>query len=152
MFTLTRIAAFVLMGVLGYFSAQAYVPIYAVSLYVGNFPSYMAVIGALCGWMYLGGRMGRGWIMAAYMGVQTAVLIAVAGAMIFALQRVWVQGYRMRYQGDIGRAFESYFDILTGYLLKALTLDPLLQVLGAAAVVGVVLQLIFNLLERRRLG
>jgi hypothetical protein len=150
--SLTRVFAFVLFGGLGYFGAEAYAPIFSQTQFLGRFSLYVSAITAAMAWAYLGGQVGRGWLMSAYMGVQTVVLSAIITAGIFAFVRVWVQGYRQRYGGDLQRAFESYFDYMFGYLRQTLILDPLVWILLAGAILGVGLQYVFTLLERRRLA
>lgn len=150
--SLSRLVAFVLFAALGYFAAEAYAPYLIERPSLGGHATLIALITGAMGWSFLGGQVGRGWVMAAYVGVQTVVLSAVVNAAVFSLGRVWVQGARQRYGGDLQRAFESYWDYLLGFLRTTLERDVLIPVLVAAAVLGVIMQLVFVMLERRRLS
>ncbi len=113
MFTLIRPVAALLLAIFAAYLAAAYEPLYDPEADLGNFPLWAAGVGAVIGWVFLGGRIGRPLWFSIYVGVQAVVLTAIGTAMLLAVREVFILGYRRRY-GEVMEAITGYFDIIVG--------------------------------------
>lgn len=149
MFTLIRPVAGALLAIFAFFAAQAYAPLYDPQADMGAFPLWTAGVGFVTGWLFVGGKIGRSWWFSLYMGVQGVALTAIGTAALMAVREVFVLGYRRRY-AEVMDALTGYFEIITGWLGKAMDQDFLILLGVGGLVIGLVLHLIFQALERRR--
>ncbi|MCB1396002.1 MAG: TrgA family protein [Rhodobacter sp.] len=149
MFTLIRPLAAILLGVFTLYAAQAYEPLYDPDAYLGNFRFWAAGVGAVVGWLFLGGRIGQRLWMSMFVGVQAVAMTALGTAMVLAVREVFVLGYRRRYH-EVMDAFTGYFDIIVNWLSKALVQDYLILLAAGGVAIGLVLHLLWWMLESRR--
>ena len=150
MFTLLRPLAALGMAVLGYLAATAYRLIDDRIADAAPFEFWLAIIAAVVGWWFLGGRIGRVWWYSIYVALQAVVLAAVAASALFGVQRVFVLGYARRFREPM-EALEGYFDIVGTYLLQTLERDFLMLMGAGAVVLGLALHILHRLMEARRL-
>ncbi len=150
MFTLIRPVAGVLLAIFAFYAAQAYAPLYDHSAEdMGGFALWTAGVGFVIGWLFVGGYVGRMWWYSLYMGVQGVALTAIGTAALMAVREVFVLGYRRRY-AEVMDALTGYFEIIVGWLGKAMDQDFLILLGVGGLVIGLVLHLIFLAMERRR--
>lgn len=149
MFTLIRPISAVLLAVFAYFAAQAYEPLYDPQANLGNFDLWAMGVSALVGWVFLGARIGRAWWYSAFVAVQAVVLAAIATAAVLAVGEVFKLGYRRRYP-EVMDAITGYFQIITDWLGRGLVRDYLIALGVGGVVIGVVLHVLWHLMEGRR--
>jgi len=148
-FTLIRPICAVLLAIFAYHAAGQYQPLYDPEANMGNFPLWTAGVGAVVGWVFVGGGIGRALWYSAYMAVQGVALTGVATAMLMAVREVFVLGYRRRYP-EVMDAFTGYFDLIVGWLGKAVDRDFLILLGVGGVAIGLVAHTVWALLERRR--
>lgn len=151
MFTLIRPLSALVMAVLGWLAAEAYAPLYAPDADLGRFNLWLAATAAVIGYTFLGARVGRGASFAVFHSLQALVLTAIFAAMAFALRMVFVYGYRRLYREPMD-AVEGFFDHTLRFLGAGLDASFLLFLGAGGTVAGLVLHLLHQLLERRRLA
>ncbi|PWE30111.1 hypothetical protein C4N9_05255 [Pararhodobacter marinus] len=149
MFTLIRPIAAILLGVFGYFAAKGYEPLFDPLARMGAFAVWTAGISALIGWLFVGGRIGRALWFSIYIVAQGIVLSALVTAMVMGVREVFILGFRRRY-GEVMDALTGYIDIIIGWLKKALVQEYLIFLGAGAVVIGIVLHVIWRMMERRR--
>lgn len=149
MFTIIRPISALVLGVFAFYAAQVYEPLYDPEADLGSFPIYAAVIGALVGWVFLGGRIGRAMWFSAFVAVQAVVLAAVCTAGFLAVGEVFTRGYRRQFT-EVVESILGYFEIVIDWLARGLVQDFLILLGVGGVVIGVLLQIVWTLLERRR--
>lgn len=149
MFTIIRPISALLLAVFALYAAQAYALVYDPEADLGNFPIWAACMGAVVGWMFLGGRIGRALWFSAFVGVQAVVLTAISTAAVLAVGEVFVRGYRRQYT-EVTEALTGYFGIIVDWLSRGLVQEFLI-LLGAGGIgIGVLLHIAHRLMEGRR--
>lgn len=149
MFTLIRPISAIVLAVFTIYAAQAYEPLYDPDANLGSFPLWAAGVGAVVGWFFLGGRLGQRLWMSAFVGVQAVALTALGTAMLLAVREVFVLGYRRRYD-EVAEAITGYFQIIVTWLAKMLVQDYLIMLAAGGIAIGVVLHLVWSMMEGRR--
>ena len=151
MYTLIRPFAALTLAILAFLAADAYAALLSPDVSPWHFRWILAAVAVVIGYVFLGGRLGRevGW--AVFFTLQAIVLVAIATSMIFAVRMVFIWGMRRLYREPLEAAV-GVFDHTFRYLSVAL--DPaFLLMLGTGGVVaGIVLSLLYRLLDRRRLA
>ena len=149
MFTIIRPISALLLAVFALYAAQAYEPIYDPQADLGAFPLWAAGGSALVGWFFLGGRIGRALWYSVFVAVQAVVLAAIATAGFLAVGDVFERGYRRQYD-EVMEAITGYFAIVVDWLGRALVQDFVI-LLGVGGIgIGVVLHILWRMMERRR--
>lgn len=149
MFTLIRPIAGVLLAVFAFYAAQVYEPLFDPQADMGSFALWTAGVGFVTGWLFLGGSIGRSWWFSVYMGVQAVAIAAIGTAALMAVREVFILGYRRRYT-EVMDALTGYFEIVGGWLGKAMVQDYLILLGVGGLAIGLALHLIFLAMERRR--
>ncbi|MCB1388393.1 MAG: TrgA family protein [Rhodobacteraceae bacterium] len=149
MFTLIRPVAAILLAIFAFYAARAYEPLYDPEANMGSFAVWTAGVGFVTGWVFLGGRIGRSWWFTLYMGVQAVAMTAIGTAMLMAIREVFILGYRRRYP-EVMDALTGYFEIIVGWLGKAMVQDYLIMLAAGGLVIGFLLQVVHLGMERRR--
>ena len=149
MFTIIRPISALLLAVFALYAAQAYEPIYDPQADLGALPLWAAGVSALVGWFFLGGRIGRALWYSVFVAVQAVVLAAIATAGFLAVGDVFERGYRRQYD-EVMEAITGYFAIVVDWLGRALVQDFVI-LLGVGGIgIGVVLHILWRMMERRR--
>jgi hypothetical protein len=149
MFILIRPISAVFLGIFAYFAALAYEPLFAPNADLGRLPWTAARVAAFIGWVYLGGHIKRAMWYSVYSTLQAIVMTAVATAYILSIREIFILGYRRRYD-EVAEAIADTFPITIDWLMRALVPDYLLFLLAGGVSIGVMLHLIWVVLERRR--
>lgn len=149
MFTLIRPLSAVVLAVFAYFAARAYEPLYDPQADLGAFPVWAAGISFVVGWTFLGARIRRPAWVSIFAGVQAVVLSALSVAMVLAVREVFILGYRRRYHEPM-EAVSGYFDIVVGWLGKAMVRDYLVLLGTGGVAIGVLLFVSWVMMEGRR--
>lgn len=150
MFTLIRPVAAILLAIFAYFAARAYEPLYDPHPDVlGNFAVWTAGMGFVVGWVFVGGRIGRALWFSIYIALQGVILTGIFIAMLMGVREIFILGYRRRYT-EVMEAFTGYFDVISGWLRKALVQDYLILLGIGGLVLGIVLHIVWAGMERRR--
>lgn len=118
----------------GYLAAEAFKPGMPEGTPFGHFSLIVAGIGALTGWMVMGGLAGRGYGAAAGFGLRTSITIAFWALLLFSTWQMIGLSIKMRYDGPMDAligVFELMFE--NGKLVLA---PPVLVALGAGGILG----------------
>jgi len=95
-------------AVVGWMTANTYVPNMPEAQTVGSFRELTAVLGAVVGWKVMGNSVGKGYLSAAGSGWKTVVVLVFFALLLFSIYEMLQQSVRMRYDG----AFEAIVDVL----------------------------------------
>lgn len=98
----------------------------------GWFSEITAGIGFLCGWIVMGGLVGKGYGEAAASGLRVSVTIVFWALLGFAIYDMVQQSMKMRYHGPM----EAVLDVFNIMLVNGKRLGTL-EILGTLAVGGV---------------
>ncbi|WP_209425700.1 TrgA family protein [Pararhodobacter sp. SW119] len=151
MFTLIRPLSALVLAILAIVAAEAYRPLFAEGAQLGGLNLWVAGIAAVIGFGYLGPRVDHGFFWTLYYTAQAVVLTALVAALGAALRMVFVHGYRRVYREPMD-AVEGFVDQTLRFMAVAMDRSFLLLLGGGALICGIVLWLLFRLLERRRLA
>lgn len=132
--TAAKAVAAVLFALVGYFAAQAVkMPgVMPEGTQFGWFSEITAGIGFLCGWIVMGGLVGRGYGEAAASGLRVSVTIVFWALLGFATYDMVMQSMKMIYDGPM-EAVLDVFDIMLNYGKRLGTM----QIIGTLAIGGV---------------
>jgi hypothetical protein len=148
-FTLSRAASAVLLGIFAFFAAQAYQPLYDPAQHSAAFTFRMAMFGGLVGWVFLGAHAGKALWLSAYLGVQAVALTAILGALVFAVREVFILGYNQRIREPV-EALLAIPEQAFRLLAIGFERDFLLLLAGGGLVVGVAVHLVARMADARR--
>src|SRR6056297_1256011 len=104
--TAAKLLAAVAFAALGFLAAETVKPHMVEGTQFGVFSYICAGIGALCGWMVMGGLVGAGYRAAAGYGVRTAATLVFWALLGFSIYEMILRATKMRYDGPM--------DALTG--------------------------------------
>ena len=108
----------------GFLAAETYKPGLPPETQFGQFSLIVAAIGALCGWMVMGGLVGRSHLRAGASGMRTSVTIVFWALLGFSIREMVLRSLRRRYDG-VFSAVEGTFEIMAAYGLLLLRPEPL---------------------------
>lgn len=149
MFTLIRPVSALVLGVFALYAAQAYEPLFDPEADLGSFPIWAAGISAIVGWLFLGARIGRALWYSCFIAVQAIALAAICTASFLAVGEVFTRGYRRQYT-EVVEAITGYFGIVVDWLGRGLVQDYLILLGAGGVVIGIILHILWGLMERRR--
>lgn len=131
-------------AVVGWITADVYVPQMPVVQSVGYFREFTAIIGLFVGWMVMGRSVGKGYLRAIGSGWKTAIVLVFYALLLFGIYEMLLASVKMAYDG----AFEATLDVFIKMLDRA---QPLLttSVLAALVIGGGVAGLLAENANRR---
>ena len=91
-----KAVAAVTFAVVGWLTANAYVPNMPSAESVGSFRELTALLGALIGWRVMGNSVGNGYAAAAGSGWKTVVVLVFYALLLFAIYEMLQQSVKMR--------------------------------------------------------
>ncbi len=123
--------AAVTFAVVGWMTANAYVPNMPEAQSVGAFREYTAVLGALVGWKVMGTSVGKGYVGAIGSGWKTVVVLVFFALLLWGTYEMLIQSVKMTYDGPM----DAIVDVFNRMLERS---QPLLSasVLAVMAVGG----------------
>jgi hypothetical protein len=129
--TAAKAMAAVSFAVVGWLTANAYVPNMPVPTSVGFFRELMAALGLIVGWQVMGNSVGKGYIGAIGSGWKTMIVLVFFALLLFGIYEMLQLSVKMRYDGPM----EAVIDVFHRMLERS---GPLLSagVLGVMAVGG----------------
>ena len=150
MFTLTRLAAAILMGLFGLWLAPRYNLVYDPEAALNGLETLLGGCAFAVGWGFLGQKARALWL-SAYQGLQAVALTGIVAAGLVAVRDIFVLGYRRQVDEPL-EAVLAIPQIMWDYLSRALTVDFGLILAGGAVGIGIAVHVIDRLLDRRRLA
>ena len=150
MFTLIQPIAAVFFAVFAAYCSKQFELLHFGEMRDGSsLPLWSAGVAAVVGWLFVGRRIGRAIWHSVYQGVQGVVLAAIAISAVMAVGEVFYRGYHRRYDEPM-EAVTGYFSIIIDWLREMLVQDFLVLTLSGGAVIGVILHVLWVMMERRR--
>lgn len=132
--TISRLIAAVIFAATAFFAGEAFKQAMPEGVQYGFYSLINLFIGLCCGWMVMGGLVGKGYKASAGYGLRTSVTIAVWALLVFSILLMVRKAFKKRY-GD--SPMEALADIFALALQHGqLMLTP--QVLGVLAVGGII--------------
>ena len=150
MFTLTRLAAAILLMLFFLWIAPIYDRVYDPDRPLRGLANLLGTMGFVVGWAFLGGKSRALWY-SAYLGLQAVVLAGGFAAALVAVRDVFVLGYRRRFSEPF-EAVVAIPEIAWDYLQRAIVPDLWVIVPVGGVLIGVVVHVIDRALDRRRLA
>lgn len=129
--TAARLVAGIFFGLLAWFASELVIPLLPEGTNPGYFSQVNGVVGLLCGWVYMGNRVGEGYTSAIGVGLTTAALLTVATIFMHASIEMYHLSIKLFYDGPV-EAIVGIFELAIRYGL--LVVNP--EVLSALIVGG----------------
>jgi len=114
-------------AIVGWITANAYVPNMPEAGRVGMFREYTAVLGAIIGWRVMGNAVAEGYFRAIGSGWKTMIVLIFFALLLFGIYEMLQLSVRMRYDGPQ----EAILDVFQRMLDRSI---PLLNVPVLAAI------------------
>jgi hypothetical protein len=99
--TISKLIAAVVFAAVAFLQAEAFKPGMPEGTQFGQFSLICAGIGLLCGWIVMGGLVGKGYRQAAGSGVRTAVTYTVWAVLICSIILMVRKALKMRYDSPM---------------------------------------------------
>lgn len=131
----TKLVAAVFFFVVAYVAAQQVRAIMPESSDLGLFYEIMGVVGALCGWVVMGRRVGDGIIFSMSAGLLTSVAIIFWGLVIFSTREMLALSLKKKYDGPT-EAIVDIFRIAVEHGENLTTAPSIAITLGVGGIVG----------------
>lgn len=134
--TAAKLVAALAFALVGYFAAQAVkLPgVLPEGTQFGWFSEITAGIGFLCGWIVMGGLVGKGYPEAVASGLRISVTIVFWALLGFSIYEMVLLSMKMRYDGPM-EAVLAVFDLMLDYGKRLFTL-PIIGTLAVGGVLG----------------
>jgi hypothetical protein len=149
MFTLTRLAAAILMTLFLLWVAPIYDQIHDPRAPMRGIAYLLGTMGFIAGWVFLGQKSQALW-WSVCLGLQAVVLAGLGAALLVAVRDSFVLGYRRQVREPI-EAVTAIPQIAWDYLSKALAPELWPILVGGGVGLGLAVHVIDRLLDRRRL-
>lgn len=148
--TFSRLAAAICFGIAAFFAGTEYYTLYEEPPRSASGILFIALVAAVIGWKFVGARLGAGLMQNFSMVIQGYIATLLTSFFLLGFYNAFTMGYRQRYR-SLDDAFQGFFDVTTGHLMRMSDISFLLMLLIVAVVLTGVLTLTFRLAERRRL-
>ena len=135
--TAAKLIAAVAFALLGYLAAGLGKPLLPDGTQSTWFAPFSAAVGAICGWMVLGGLVGSDYRRAAESGIRTMATMLFYALAGFSAYEMVLQSMKMRFDGPV-EALQGMFDIAFGYLKLMLNPGLILTLLVGGVLAGLV--------------
>lgn len=117
-------------AIVGWITANAYVPNMPEVNSVGFFREFTALLGAIIGWRVMGNSVGKGYVRSIGSGWKTMIVLIFFALLLFGIYEMLQQSVRMRYDGPM----EAILDVFQRMMERSV---PLLSTgVLAAMVIG----------------
>lgn len=114
--TAARLVAAVIFALAGFLAAEAYKPLMEEGTNFYAFSPLTGLIGALTGWVVMGGLAGRGYVAAAGFGLRTMVTVVFWALVAFCIYDMVLLSLKMRYDGPM-EAVVGIFELMVERVL-----------------------------------
>jgi hypothetical protein len=131
-------------AVVGWVTANVYVPNMPEATRVGYMREMTAVLGAFIGWRVMGNSVGKGYLRAVGAGWKTVIVLVISALLLFGLYEMLNLSVKMRYDGPI----EAILDVFQRMLDRSPPLASV-PVLTAMVVGGAVAGMLTENANRR---
>ncbi len=132
--TAAKLVAALLFAVTGFMAAEVFKPQLPEGTDFGAFSLIVGFIGLLCGWMVMGGTVGRGMVAAAGTGLRTSVTITFWALLYFSIHQMVKLSMRKYYDGPM-EAVVGTFEQMVSYGKLLLSRDVIIA-LAAGGIFG----------------
>jgi hypothetical protein len=122
-------------AIVGWITANTYVPNMPEATRVGYMREMTAVLGAIIGWRVMGNSVGKGYLRAVGAGWKTMIVLVFFALLLFGLYEMLNLSMKMRYEGPI----EAILDVFQRMLERSpplASLPVLTVMLVGGAVAG----------------
>lgn len=133
--TTPKLIAAVAFAIVGYLAALAYIPQLPEGTNTANLPWFLAGLGFVIAWLWLGPYVGKGYFNGMSLGLRTSVLLVFWALLIFAVQTMVAKSFHVGKYHDLGEAVLDVPMIMLDYGKLAVCV-PVLQVLAVGGVLG----------------
>ena len=133
--TAAKLAAAVLFAIVGWLTANAYVPALGEGVNAGFFREIVAVIGVFVGWLVMGPVAGAGYRAAIGSGWKTTMVLVFFALLFFGIYQMVLLSMKMRYDGPMDAVLDV-FNIMLENLKKMLTTEVIGTLVIGGAVAG----------------
>ena len=131
-------------AVVGWLTANAYIPNMPEAQTVGSFREWTALLGGVIGWKVMGNSVGKGYVGAIGSGWKTTILLVFFALLLFGIYEMLLLSVKMRYDGP----FEAIVDVFKRMMERSVPLASV-GVLGVMAVGGAVAGVLTENASRR---
>jgi hypothetical protein len=99
-------------AVVGWITANAYVPNMPEAETVGYFREFTAFLGALAGWRVMGTSVGKGYVRAVGSGWKTAIVMVFLALLLFGIYEMLQKSVKMHYEGPLDATLDVLMRML----------------------------------------
>jgi hypothetical protein len=135
--TAPKLVAAVLIGILGYVTANLIAAHLPEQMRIGLFHEISVFLGVLVGWRFLGRRVGDGYRAALGYGVGASAVLVLAGLVVFSGYEMTVRSLRKSYDGPI-EGLQGMVEIAIADLVYLGSAEVLGALILGGAVSGVI--------------
>ncbi len=133
--TAAKLIAALWFAAVGWLAANAYVPQLGEGASPGYFREISAAVGLLCGWLVMGGSVGRGYPDAVGAGLKTAIILAFLVLLGFSTWQMVEASMRGHYGSSPMQAVLGIFEFMMENA-RLMVIPGVLGTLGLGGVVG----------------
>jgi hypothetical protein len=105
-------------AVVGWITANAYVPNMPEAGQVGLFRELSALLGAIVGWRVMGNAVGKGYVRAVGSGWKTMIVLVFFALLLFGIYEMLELSVQMRYEGPL----EAILDVFQRMMERSIPL------------------------------
>jgi hypothetical protein len=135
--TAAKLVAAICFAAIGWLAANAHIPALGENAAYGLFREITAVIGALVGWLVMGGLVGQNYGEAAGSGLRTSVTLVFFALLVFSTYGMLQNASKMVYDGPMD-AVLAIFQLMMENGREMLTVGVLTLLIGGGMLGGVV--------------
>jgi hypothetical protein len=123
-------------AVVGWLTANIYVPNMPEATSVGYLRELTALLGAIIGWRVMGNAVGKGYLRAVGSGWKTMIVLIFFALLFFGIWEMLQQSVRMRYDGPM-EAILDVFQRMLDRSIPVLTVPVLVTIAIGGGIAGI---------------
>jgi hypothetical protein len=123
-------------AVVGWLTANTYVPNMPQATSVGFLRELTALLGAIIGWRVMGNAVGKGYLRAVGSGWKTMIVLIFFALLFFGIWEMLQQSVRMRYEGPM-EAILDVFKRMLDRSIPVLSVPVLVTVAIGGGIAGI---------------
>ncbi|MBN2760543.1 MAG: TrgA family protein [Rhodobacteraceae bacterium] len=117
----------------------------------GTFNTVVAVSAAVAGWRIAGPRIEKNVLASVFAVLQGMIVAILLAAIAGATSETFRLGYKVRYN-DLGDAMQGFFGFITDSVRELAVPDLLFPMVAFCLTAGLLLSVLYRVLEARRLA